>query len=180
MSRAARWIGLALLGGEAGGGRLLDELLVPALQRAVAVPDDRDGTPPVAEHLDLQVPGPVEELLHEALTAAERGDGLAGRGLEGVGDLLARAGHRIPRPPPPCAALTTMGSPNSSANASASAASASGLVDPGASGAPASRAMARAVTLSPRASMVSGAGPIHVSPAASTARANSAFSDRNP
>ncbi|SIN10305.1 Uncharacterised protein [Mycobacteroides abscessus subsp. abscessus] len=87
---------------------------------------------------------------------------------------------RIPRPPPPWAALMMMGSPCSSAKARAWAASSSGPSVPGASGAPAARAISRARILSPSASMVSGEGPIHRRPAAITARAKPADSARNP
>jgi hypothetical protein len=40
--------------------------------------------------------------------------------------------------------------------------------------------MCRAATLSPSASIAEGGGPIQVSPASITARANPAFSARNP
>src|SRR5829696_1248744 len=61
----------------------------------------------------------------------------------------------------------------------AASASASGLV-PGATGTPAASIAARAATLSPIASMASGAGPTQASPAPITRRANSALSARNP
>ena len=46
----------------------------------------------VGEALGLDVARLVEVLLDEALAAAERGDRLAGRRLEQLGDLLAGAG----------------------------------------------------------------------------------------
>jgi hypothetical protein len=76
--------------------------------------------------------------------------------------------------------LIATGSPCSRANASTSAADETGSGVPGVSGAPTLSAMCRARTLSPSASIASGGGPIQVSPAAMTARANSAFSARNP
>ena len=81
-----------LLVGEERRGGLLDELLVAALQRAVAGGDDDDVAVLVGQALGLDVAGLVEELLDQALAATERGDGLADRGLVGVGDLLDRAG----------------------------------------------------------------------------------------
>ena len=81
-----------LLVGEEGGGGLLDELLVAALQRAVAGRDHDDVAVLVGEALGLDVPRVVEEALDEALAAAERRDGLAHRGLEQLGDLLEGAG----------------------------------------------------------------------------------------
>ena len=81
-----------LLVGEERRGRLLDELLVAALERAVAGGDDDDVAVLVGEALGLDVARPVEELLDEALAAAERGDGLADGGLVELGDLLEGAG----------------------------------------------------------------------------------------
>ena len=46
----------------------------------------------VGQALGLDVPGPVEVALDEALAAAERGDGLADGGLVQLGDLLQGAG----------------------------------------------------------------------------------------
>src|SRR5439155_17826717 len=55
-----------------------------------------------------------------------------------------------------------------------------GSVVPGPTGTPAAAIRFRALILSPMASMASGPGPTQTSPAASTARAKPAFSDRNP
>ena len=60
-----------LLLGEERRGRLLDELLVAALQRAVAGGDDDDVAVLVGQALGLDVARLVEELLDEALAAAE-------------------------------------------------------------------------------------------------------------
>ena len=85
-----------------------------------------------------------------------------------------------PRPPPPNAALIAIGIPCSSAKATTSSASFTGSLVPGTSGAPTLVAMCRACTLSPRAMIASGEGPIQVRPASSTACAKSAFSERKP
>ena len=77
--------------GEERRGRLLDELLVAALERAVAGGDDDDVAVLVGEALGLDVARPVEELLDEALAAAERRDGLADGRLVELGDLLEGA-----------------------------------------------------------------------------------------
>ena len=45
----------ALVRGETGRGRFLDELLVPALEGAVALPDRDHGAVAVGEQLDLDV-----------------------------------------------------------------------------------------------------------------------------
>ena len=82
-----------LLVGEERRGRLLDQLLVAALQRAVAGGDDDDVAVLVGQALGLDVPRLVEVLLDEALAAAERRDRLADRRLEELGDLLERRGR---------------------------------------------------------------------------------------
>ena len=83
---------LDLVVGEERRGRLLDQLLVAALQRAVAGGDDHDVAVLVGQALGLDVAGLVEELLDEALATAEGADGLADRRLVELGDLLERAG----------------------------------------------------------------------------------------
>ncbi len=94
--REDRLGGAVQLGGLAVGEErcrgLLDELLVAALQRAVPRRDDDDVPVAVGEALGLDVARTVEVLLHEALAPAERGDRLADRRLEQVGDLLDGAG----------------------------------------------------------------------------------------
>ena len=79
---------LALLVGQERRGRLLDELLEAALQRAVAGARDDDVAVLVGEHLRLDVARLVQVALDEALAAAERRDGLAGGRVEQLGDLL--------------------------------------------------------------------------------------------
>ena len=116
--------------GQERRGRLLDQLLVAALQRAVAGGDHDDVAVLVGQALGLDVARLVEELLHEALAAAEGGLGLAHRGLEGSAtSSLLRATLR-PRPPPPKAALIAIGRPFSSANSTASSASSTGSLVP--------------------------------------------------
>ena len=77
-----------LLVGQERRGRLLDELLEPPLQRAVPGADDDDVAVGVGEHLRLDVARLVQVALDEALPAAERGDGLADRGVVELADLL--------------------------------------------------------------------------------------------
>ena len=82
----------ALLVAEERRRRLLDQLLVAPLQRAVAGAGDDDVAVFIGQHLRLDVPGSVEVALHEALAAAERRDRLPYRGLVEVGDLAHLAG----------------------------------------------------------------------------------------
>ncbi len=67
-----------------------------------------------------------------------------------------------------------------SEKARASLSSAMGSADPGTVGTPAACMFRRAVVFTPMASIDSARGPMKVMPADSTARANSAFSERNP
>ena len=79
-------------------GRFLDELLVPALERAVAVPAVDDVAVRVGEDLDLDVAGPVDELLEVDARVLEGGLGLVAGRLEGA----RRGSPRRGRPASPC------------------------------------------------------------------------------
>ena len=83
---------LVLVVGEERRGRLLDELLVATLQRAVAGGDDHDVAVLVGQALGLDVARLVEELLDQALAATEGADRLADGRLVELGDLLEGAG----------------------------------------------------------------------------------------
>ena len=85
-----------------------------------------------------------------------------------------------PFPPPPADALIAIGHPISAAAARTAAAELAGSVVPGTIGTPAAFIAARAAVFDPISSIASGGGPIHTSPACSTARAKAAFSARNP
>ena len=80
-----------LLLAEIRRGRLLDELLVATLQRAVARRDDDHIAVRVGEHLRLDMAGPVEVALDEALAATESGHCLSDRRVVELRDLLDRA-----------------------------------------------------------------------------------------
>ncbi len=83
---------LALRVGQVRRGRLLDQLLETALQRAVAGACDHHVAVRIGDHLRLDVARLVQVALDEALTAAERRDRLAGGRVEQLGDLLDGAG----------------------------------------------------------------------------------------
>ena len=96
---------LALRVGQERRGRLLDQLLEAALQRAVAGARDDDVAVRVGDDLRLDVARLVQVALDEAFAAAERRDGLAGGRVEQFGDLLDACGppscrgrHRRTRP----------------------------------------------------------------------------------
>ena len=82
-----------LVVGEERRRRLLDELLVAALEGAVARGDDHDVAVLVGQALGLDVPRLVQVPLDEALAPAERCDGLADRRVEELGDLLLLPRH---------------------------------------------------------------------------------------
>ena len=145
--------------GEERRGRLLDQLLVPALQRAVAGGDDDDRAVLVRQALRLDVPRTVEVPLDEALAAPERRDRLAGGGLEHLVDLARLAGDL----------QATAAAAERRLDGDGQAVLRDERVDlldaraPGPAcrrpaGAPARCAMWRALTLSPSASMADGRG----------------------
>jgi hypothetical protein len=80
-----------LPGAEHRRRRLLDDLLVAPLHRAVADAERPCGALAVGDHLDLDVPGTGDQALQEHHAAAERPRGLLPGALVGVGELgLAR------------------------------------------------------------------------------------------
>ncbi len=82
---------LALRRVERGGGSLLQDFLVAALQRAVAFAQMDRVAPAVAQHLDLDVARLAEILLHVERIVAEGGLGFrAGRRQRGVEVLLGQ------------------------------------------------------------------------------------------
>ena len=71
-------------------GRLLDQLLVAALDRAVALAEVDDVAVAVGEDLDLDVAGVLEVALEVDGVVAEELLALAGGALEGVGEVVGR------------------------------------------------------------------------------------------
>ena len=82
--------GLAGLGIEQRGRRLLDHLLVATLDGAFALAQVDDMPVLVAQHLDLDVPGVLDELLHEHAIVAEARLGLRAGKPEALLRLLGR------------------------------------------------------------------------------------------
>ena len=157
--------------------RLLDDLLVAALQRALALAEVDDRAVRVGEHLHLDVPRALEVALDEHAVVAERGLRLAPRGVERVGSssrVGAHDAHALA-----AAARDRLDDDREAvlgANARSSSTPTSSPSSPGTTGTPASRASTFARALSPMSSIASGGGPTHTSPASTTARANAAFS----
>ena len=165
--------------------RLLDHLLVAALDRAVALAEVDEVAVRVAEHLDLDVARPLDRLLEVDRAVAERRRRLAARAVERGGELgLARdqahalaaaAGRRLDAGPgsrssaPPRAPARRSGSRRRSGRCRR--------------GRPACRPPSP--SCAPRSCCPSSAsrrrdGPMKVIPAAAQASAKSSFSDRNP
>ena len=93
----------------------------------------------------------------------------------------AASTRRMPRPPPPAAALTRSGKPIvASRHATRRRPAGSGSKVPGTMGTPSDAALRRAASLSPRTASVAASGRRRSSPAASTASAKAACSERNP
>ena len=89
--------------------RLLDDLLMPALDRAVALEQVHEVAVAVAEHLDLDVARPAQVFFHEHAVVAE---GAALRAWRPRGPPRSRSGRSttlMPLPPPPADALIRTG-----------------------------------------------------------------------
>ena len=78
-------------------GRFLDELLMPALEGAIAIPAVDDVAVRIGQDLDLDVPRPVDELLEVDAGVLERGLGLGSGRLERgcQGRLIAADPHPL-------------------------------------------------------------------------------------
>jgi hypothetical protein len=91
---------VALLLVDGGGGRFLPDLLVPALQRAVALAEMDRVVAAVAEHVHLDVPRPAEILLHiERIVAEAARLGTCGGDRAAISSGAEPCGGRR-RPPP--------------------------------------------------------------------------------
>ena len=114
-ARAARCAAVGHRGAQRGvdgrGGRLLDDLLVPALDRALALAEVDDacrGASP--KHLHLDVARPFEVALEVDAAVAEGGRRLARRRRRRASaSSSTRRTMRMPLPPPPAAALMSDG-----------------------------------------------------------------------
>ena len=110
LPRPARRSACALRRVEGRGMRLLPHLLMPALQRAVALAEMHRAALAVAEHLDLDMARRSEVLLDIDLVIAEGGLGFGLRGLQcGFESASGVRATFMPRPPPPAVALISTG-----------------------------------------------------------------------
>ncbi len=88
-----------------GRRRLLDELLVAALDAALALAEVHERPVRVAQDLDLDVPRSLDEPLEEQPVVPERGRRLAPRGGDGLRELRRIADDAHPAPAPARARL---------------------------------------------------------------------------
>ena len=168
----------AQLLGERRRRRLFDELLVPPLDRALALAEVHHVAVMVAEHLDLDVARRLDVLLDVDVADAERGLGLALRGLERLAPApaptddahaaAAAAGDRLDddREPEVLGDLL-----------SAFSSLSTGPSLPGSIGTPAFFIARRARALSPISRMTFGSGPMNLMWHASHTSARYALSD---
>jgi len=89
---------LAHLGRDLEAGRLFDELLMAALNGALALEEGTDAAVLVGQHLKLDVAGVLDELFHVEFAVAKGVGGLGGSGQEEVGESLgvAHDAHAAP------------------------------------------------------------------------------------
>ena len=86
--------------------RVLDQLLVAALQRAVAFAEVDRVAVRIGEDLDLDVARPLDGALEQQPGVAERALGLGRRRSKRGVEPASLATSRMPRPPPPATAFT--------------------------------------------------------------------------
>ncbi len=102
----------AQFGGDRRRRRFLDHLLMAALDRAIALAEMDDVAVLVGKDLDFDVAGVGDRPLQDQLVRTEGARRLGARPRQRVGEIARReATSRMPRPPPPAAALTISGKP---------------------------------------------------------------------
>ena len=149
--------------------RLLDELLVAALDRAVPLAEVDHVAVRVGEHLDLDVARVLEVALDVDRRVREVLLALPRRRLEGTLGVVRLADELHALAAAARRGLDDQRVPDLLAERDdASAAVPTGSTAPGMIGTPAARIAARAAVFEPISSIASGGGPIHVSPASST------------
>ena len=172
---------LALFFGDPGRGRFLDDLLMAPLHRAVALAEVHRVAVAVGEHLELDVPRVLEELLHVDLIAAERRQGFGARDRDGVEQ------RRVAVHDAHAAAAAAGGrlDDDGIADVAREPRVDLGIVAQRAVGARHARHAGRAHRLDRRDLVAHqanrlGFGPMKMKPLSSTRSAKSAFSDRKP
>ena len=140
-------------------GRLLDQLLVPPLDRAFALAERQDPTLRRRTGPGSRRAGQATRLLDVERTVAESSFRFGARGAYASLSSSSDATSLMPFPPPPADALSSTGKPASRADRCRSGRSAAPS-EPGTRGGPARRRISFARTLSPICSTTSADGPM--------------------
>ena len=166
---------------DGGRGRLLDQLLVTALDRAVALAEVHDPAVRVGDDLDLDVARVGQVALEVDGRVAEELLALAGGALERLLELgllerdaealAAAAARRLDRDGVADRVVDDL---------ARGVDVSTGSVVPGTIGTPAFSISSRAAVFEPIASMAEAGGPMNAMSASSHALANAAFSARKP
>ena len=107
---ATRPISCAQIVADSRRGRLFDQLLMTALDRAFALAEMNDVAVIVGEHLNLDMARPLDIAFEIDAAVLESRLGFGPRRLIGRGQVRrASRATRIPRPPPPAVALISTG-----------------------------------------------------------------------
>ena len=167
---------LARLGREGGRRRLLDQLLVSPLDRALALTQREHSALAVAQHLDLDVPRRHEARSRYSDPSPNAASASALAAPYAASSSSGASTRRMPLPPPPAVAFSSTG--NRARAAARGSLRGSHALVPGTSGRRrhASRPCARLV---PVFSITSAGGPMKTRSFSAQARTNAAFSDRN-
>ena len=134
----------------------------------------------VGEHLDLDVPGPVDEALEEQGVVAEGRRASRRAAAIAAGSSSGSSTRRMPLPPPPADGLSSTGKPMLPAAATRSVVGQPGEMEPGDDRHAAPRPVCLARILSPIVSIAAGGRTDEDEAGRAQARAKSAFSERNP
>ena len=165
-------------GADRGRRGLLDQLLVAALDRALALEQVHHAAGRVGQELDLDVARGLEPAFEEHLVVAERAPGLAAGRLDGRGQVGRVADH--PHADPAAAVGRLDHQREADPLAGGGQVRGPATASPGSTGTPAAAATRLASSLSPRAASTSGGGPTKVRPRLRQPSASSARSARNP
>ena len=152
---------VARAGVERRRGAFLPHLLMPALQRAVALAEMDRVALAVAEHLDLDVARLLADIFPDRPRRRRtRPSPRRARSRAPSDSSSSLCATFMPRPPPPAAAFTSTGKPISRPIASASASDVMPPSEPGTTGMPSRLAVRLASILSPIRRMCSARGPM--------------------
>ena len=160
----------------------LDDLLVAALEAALALPQVADARRRRRRRSAPRCGGRAAASSSANSVPSPNADsGLRAAALERPGELVDAVTMRLPRPPPPAVALSMIGAVRAERRRNAAASST--VMPPGvprSTGTPSRSARARAAALSPNRASTSGDGPTNVMPASAQRAANAGFSLRKP